>query len=281
MQIHSPIFTIDLFPKIDCSLLDLLRSLSPEDWEKPTLAPLWKVKDIASHLLDGNIRGISTSRDHYFGEKPPQDTSYPSLVDFLNQLNADWVKATRRVSPQVLISLLEVSGKAYYEHLKELDPFAPSIFPVAWAGETHSENWFHIAREYTEKWHHQQQIRLVVGNRNTQVLLTKELYHPFLETSMLALPHHYRDVEAQPNDVIRFMVTGDGGGEWFLMYEKTGWILLSQCSVTPVSEVVLNEDIAWRLFTKGIDREQAAQKCRFTGNQALGRKVLSMLAVMA
>jgi uncharacterized protein (TIGR03083 family) len=275
----NPIITIDLFPIIDHILLDLLRSLSPEDWEKPTLAPLWKVKDVASHLLDGNIRGVSISRDLYFGEKSPDDASYPSLVNYLNRLNADWVKATRRISPQVLISLLEMSGKAYYEHLKELDPFTPSIFPVAWAGETHSENWFHIAREYTEKWHHQQQIRLAVGN--TGALLRKELYHPFLETSMRALPHHYKDVEAQSNDVIRVTVTGDGGGEWFLMHEKTGWILLSQCSITPISQICIDEDIAWRLFTKGIDREQAAQKCRFTGNQDLGRKILSMLEVMA
>jgi hypothetical protein len=237
------------------------------------------VKDIASHLLDGNVRGLSISRDHYFGEKPPEDISYPSLVDFLNRLNADWIKATRRVSPQVLISLLEMSGKAYYKHLKELDPFALSIFPVAWAGEAHSENWFHIAREYTEKWHHQQQIRLAVGK--TEALLTKELYHPFLDISMRALPHHYRDVEAQLNDVIRVTVAGDGGGEWFLMYKKTGWILLSQCSITPVSEVSIDENIAWQLFTKGIDRERAAQKSRFTGNQELGRKILSMLAVMA
>jgi hypothetical protein len=98
---------------------------------------------------------------------------------------------------------------------------------------------------------------------------------------MRALPHHYRDVEAQLNDVIRVTVAGDGGGEWFLMYKKTGWILLSQCSITPVSEVSIDENIAWQLFTKGIDRERAAQKSRFTGNQELGRKILSMLAVMA
>jgi hypothetical protein len=47
--------------------------------------------------------------------------------------------------------------------LKELDPFAEAIFSVGWAGEEKSLNWFHIAREYTEKWHHQQQIRLAVG----------------------------------------------------------------------------------------------------------------------
>lgn len=85
MKQKTPIITIHLFPDIDRMLLDLLRSLSSEDWEKPTVAPLWKVKNIASHLLDGNIRGLSMSRDKYFGETPPEDTSYQSLVDFLNR----------------------------------------------------------------------------------------------------------------------------------------------------------------------------------------------------
>ena len=38
-----------------------------------------------------------------------------------------------------------------------------AIFSVAWAGESESENWFDVARDYTERWHHQQQIRDAVG----------------------------------------------------------------------------------------------------------------------
>jgi hypothetical protein len=34
---------------------------------------------------------------------------------------------------------------------------------VAWAGEAESKNWFHVARDYSEKWHHQQQIREAVS----------------------------------------------------------------------------------------------------------------------
>lgn len=54
----EPIFVIDLLPKLDQKLLELLWSLDAEDWEKPTIAPLWCVKDIAAHLLDGNIRAL-------------------------------------------------------------------------------------------------------------------------------------------------------------------------------------------------------------------------------
>src|SRR5947207_318056 len=63
-RIHplQPIFTAHLFPKVDGMLLELLRSLSPEDWEKQTVSPKWKVKDVAAHLLDTLLRGLSVAR---------------------------------------------------------------------------------------------------------------------------------------------------------------------------------------------------------------------------
>ena len=41
--------------------------------------------------------------------------------------------------------------KQFLKHLQALKPFDKAIFSVAWAGQDESENWFHIAREYTEK----------------------------------------------------------------------------------------------------------------------------------
>ena len=43
---------------------------------------------------------------------------------------------------------------------ESLGPFAPAVFNISWAGEKQSLNWFHTARELSERWHHQQQIRL-------------------------------------------------------------------------------------------------------------------------
>lgn len=47
-----PIFTAHLFPKLEGMLIELLRSLAPDDWERQTVSPRWKVKDVAAHLLD-------------------------------------------------------------------------------------------------------------------------------------------------------------------------------------------------------------------------------------
>ena len=38
-----------------------------------------------------------------------------------------------------------------------------TAFGVAWAGEERSPAWFDVARELTERWHHQAHIRLATG----------------------------------------------------------------------------------------------------------------------
>lgn len=273
-----PIVTLHLFPKLDQHLIALLKSLSHEEWNSRTLARQWTVKDIASHLLDGNIRTLSFSRDQYFGEQPEGIESYQHLVDYLNQLNADWVKATKRVSPSVLIELLEITGQAYTEQLSKLDPFAPAVFSVAWAGQQESPNWFHIAREYTEKWHHQQQIREAL---NKPGIMTREFYFPLIDTFMQALPHTFRNVQAEINTCIAVRVTSEMGGEWNLSKGEKNWVLQKNRTIGPETEIIIDPDTAWKLFTKGMSGEEAERKIKFSGNLALGKPILSMLSVMA
>lgn len=275
----KPIFTVDLLPKLNEKLIEVLQSLSPQDWEKQSIAPLWKVKDIAVHLLDGNIRALSMLRDQYFGVIPESINSYQDLLDYLNKLNYDWVLAMKRVSPKVLIELLTTTGKKYSEFLKSLDPYETATFSVAWAGEEQSPNWFHIAREYTEKWHHQQQIRLAVGKTNE--LYTKEFYYPYLETSLRALPYHYRNVEASNGELIKFSINGEGGGEWYLCFDGKQWNLVSNPTSNIINEVEIDGEIAWRIFTKGILKAEALKYVKIKGDQMLGEKILDLLAVMA
>lgn len=279
MKPIEPIFTIDLFPKIDQKLLEVLKSLSDRDWQKQTIASLWKVKDIAAHLLDGNIRNLSIARDGYVGAPPENIHAYQDLVTYLNELNREWVEAMRRVSPMVLIDLLEITSKQYNDYLKTLHPFDKAVFSVAWAGEAESENWFHIAREYSEKWHHQQQIRLAVGQ--AQVLFRSEFYFPYLDTSMRALPYHYKNVIAKSGDLIKFIITGEGGGFWFLYYDGNKWDLVIDCELNPISTVEIDGAIAWRIFTKGISKSEAAKQVVIMGDKILGSRVLDMLAVIA
>lgn len=267
--------TLDLFPVLDAELIALLKSLSSEDWKQPTRAPLWTVKDIASHLLDGNLRMLSASRDHYFGD-PVDLQSYKELVAYLNGLNADWTKATRRLSPQVLISLLESTGREYYQHLCELDMLAPAIFSVAWAGEQQSDNWFHIAREYTEKWHHQQQIREAVGKPG---IMTRALYHPVLQTFMKAFPFHYKNVRSIVGYVIRVTITGDAGGVWYYRFDGERWREAGPESLV-ITSISIHENEAWKLFTKGLSAAEARNSVIVEGNGELAIPFLSIISIM-
>src|SRR5882724_8777475 len=102
-----PILTAQLFPKIEAMLIELLRSLTPEEWEWQTLAPKWKVKDVAAHLLDTQLRKLSIVRDGYSPPGPP----ITDLTAFVNRLNQEGVTVYRRLSPPVLVSLMELASR--------------------------------------------------------------------------------------------------------------------------------------------------------------------------
>lgn len=269
--------TLPLFPLLDKKLIELLRSLSEDDWNKPTLAKLWTVKDIASHLLDGNFRTISLLRDGYNGMSPGVINSYQDIVSFLNKLNGDWVTATKRLSPRVITDLLEETGNEYYECLENLKPFEKAMFSVAWAGEEESQNWFHIAREFTEKWHHQQQVREAV---NKQGIMNREFFFPVMDTFMRALPHTYRNTEAKEGALVRIVLT-EIGGVWTIIRTKDKWNLFEEQSDSFTAQVKIPPTIAWKLFTKGIDKQTAERSIIFEGDHSLGKIVLNMVSVMA
>lgn len=268
---------IDLLYSLDNELLKLLNSLTPEEWNSRTIAKKWKVKDIASHLLDTTLRGLSISRDNYFGENPEGIEDYQGLVAFLNKLNMNWTSATARLSPQVLISLLQTYGKEYTDHMSSLDPQATAIFSVAWAGQETSPNWFHIAREYTERFLHQQQIRDAVGK---QGLMTRQYFYPFIDILIMALPHTYRNISAMEGTTVSVVVTSELGGKWTILQTGNGWEFAGPID-QPDAMISMNPDTAWKLFSKGISPDEALNQVQISGNEELAFTTLKMVSVMA
>ncbi len=278
MRSEVKIKTLELFPILDGMLIDLLKTMTEEEWNSQTVAKLWKVKDVASHLLDGNLRGLSMSRDKYFGEQAESINSYQDLVSLINNQNMTWTNATKRISPKILIELLAITGKEYTEHLRELRPFDNALFSVAWAGHETSQNWLHIAREYTEKFLHQQQIRDAV---NKQGIMTKELYYPFLDTLMYGLPYTFRSIQAEENTTVSLIISTDIGGQWDLTKTQTGWVMSKDNIQISNSKVILDPTSAWKLFSKSWTPEQVKAKVEIIGNRVLGEQVLNMVSVMA
>ena len=272
-----PILTAHLFPKLDGMLIELLRSLVPEDWGKQTVSPKWKVKDVAAHLLDTALRGVSIGRDGYIAENPTTN-SPADLAAFINRLNSEGVNVYYRLSPLVLIRLVEEAAKSLAEYQASRDPFAMAPYGVSWAGEEKSPNWFDTAREFTERWHHQQQIRLAV---NRPGIMTRELYHPVLDCFLRALPFTYRNVSAKTGTLLQFRVSGECGGIWNLYRAEERWQLVEAPIGKAASETTIPQEIAWRIFTKGIDRDSALAQVKVSGDASLGLHVLGMISIVA
>lgn len=281
-QVHytpQPIAVSHLFRSLDEKLLELLKSLSADEWNTQTIAKLWKVKDVAAHLLDGNLRVLSLQRDKYFGDTPDNIHTYQDLVSWLNQLNADWVKASKRISPQVMIMLHELTGKFVSDYYTSVDLDAPAIFAVSWAGEEESKNWFHIAREYTEKWLHQQQIRDAV---NKPGILNSTYFLPFMETVLRGLPYTFRDVQAAEGTCIQILIRIEDEESWFLTMKNECWHLSRTEAIKKVNATVqIEANAAWKLFSKSWRPKEAMPFVKLDGDSALAEKVLSMVSFMA
>jgi uncharacterized protein (TIGR03083 family) len=272
----EPIFTAHLFPELEAKLIELLRSLAPADWERQTHAPQWKVKDVAAHLLDTQTRKLAAARHGYKPENSKK-LSPEKLVALINTLNAEGVRQYSRLSPDELISRMEKASHESAEYHQELDPFAPAMFPVSWAGEERSPNWFDTAREFTERWHHQQQIRLAVDKPG---IMTRELCFPVLDCFMRGLPYAYRDISARSGVLAQFNVSGACGGSWFLFRDGAGWELIAAPAGDKISETTIPQEIAWRIFTKGIGYDEAKAQTVVTGYEAVALHILRMISIV-
>jgi uncharacterized protein (TIGR03083 family) len=267
----------DRLPILYRELIELLRGLSADDWQRPTVCAGWQVRDVAAHLLDTDLRRLALGRDQH--RPPPPATpidDWPSLVAFLDRLNADWVEVSRRLSPRLLTDLLEWSGPQVVTYLLALDPQGDALFPVAWAGEERSTNLFDIAREYTERWHHQQQIRDAVG---APPLTSRYWLHPILAIFLRALPVAYR-LDAAPGTAIEVEITGDAGDVWTLRRENEAWVLHRERHPDAACRIVLDQDVAWRFLCKGLSAEQAKERAQVAGDVALAEPFFRARAIM-
>lgn len=252
-----------LFAPLQAELMALLRGLSPDDWQRPTVAPQWRVRDVAAHLLDGQLRKLAAHRD---GHLLPAD-GFESVLALINAANASGVEYARRFSPRLLIDLHDVVGRWSVEFVEALDPDAEALFPVAWAGEERSANWMDSGREYTEWWHHQMQIRDAVGKGS--VLLERRWLEPLLDFSVRALPLAYAGSEAT-------LTLRVGEDAWSL----SGGELSRGEIANPRAVVEMEPDVAWRVFYNALTPAQAAERVTVRGERSLVEPLLRARSVM-
>lgn len=277
MQKPKPILITDLFSPTLEALIELLASLSPEDWEKPTVCDSWTVKDVALHLLAVDISNLSRKRDGFSltPEKPIR--SNQDLLEFINDLNQSWITAGQRISTALLVDLLRFVGQQVTAFFETIDPFSLGE-PVSWAGPEPAPLWLDLAREYTERWHHQQHMRDAVRKPG---LKEARFFSPILDAFVRAMPYTYREVTAPEGTCVSLCISGDAGGQWTIRQEQKAWVLYAGAQEPLDTKVTIDQEDAWRLFTKGIDPNHVRARSAIAGSEDFSASIFQMVSIIA
>ena len=268
---------IDAFRVVNEALLELLGSFDAEDWHRATVHKDRSVKDLAAHLLHGSMRRVTGMRDQY---RPPAGKKFSTtdeLTQFIQDDNRAFMMGMARVSPQILIELIARYDPEVLRLFESLDPVAPGL-GVVWAGEWISQNWFDVAREYTEKWHHQQQLRDATGR---PALYDPTLLVPALEAFARGLPFAYRSLEAADGTSISILVKDVAGVAWTLRREKDTWSLWSGAVADSEASITASADTLWRVWTKGVPPSQTLDLMTIAGHRSYAEPLARFVAIMA
>jgi uncharacterized protein (TIGR03083 family) len=276
LDASAAIAVLEPLREVNRALLELLAGFSDEDWSRPTVHRDRNVKDLTAHLLQGSLSRVSALRDGYRPTAGPI-ASREELVAFIQRGNREFIQGMRRLSPAILRELLTRYDEEMVLAFERLDPEGPGL-GVVWAGEWVSANWFDVAREYSEKWHHQQQLRDACGR---PLLDDPKLLLPALETFARALPHAYRKLESPVGSTLSIALGAPANLGWTLRREAPGWSLFAGVDPSAPTSIHLTPDLAWRLWTNGISRELARGGLEVVGDAAAAEPLLSCVAIMA
>ncbi|RDG33406.1 hypothetical protein DV872_04960 [Oceanispirochaeta sp. M1] len=269
--------TYSLFHEITEELISMLRGLNTEQWLAPTCYPSWKVKDIVAHLIQSGMGRLSVQRDQFsLHENSGPAPEFEDLSVMIDRFNTSWTDLLRPASPRVLLDFISVSERQLADFILEQDLHSEALYAVGWAGETVSENWFDLGREYTERWHHQQQIREAVA---AAPLTDKKYLSPVIRLFMYSIPFWYRDIDAPDGCSLDINIKGESGGSWSLQRINSEWILKEEITESDMY-ITLSEDTAWRFFTRSSSVESFRNKVEMSTENELLKNFMNVKAIM-
>jgi hypothetical protein len=154
---------------------------------------------------------------------------------------------------------------------------APALFPVSWAGEDTSAGWFDVGREFTELWHHQEQVRMAVGAPS---LADPRYLRAVLEIAVRGLPHAFRHVEAETGTALVLDVSGGAGGLWTVARGPDGWRVWKGEPASASARVAVADHTAWKLLFNALPERDAAATVGSEGRRDLVTALLSARSVI-
>lgn len=257
-------------------LLELLPSLDAADWRRQTACPGWSVHDIVAHITHDHLRRLSGLRDRHVsgGFETGED-----LPAFLTRVNQEFVDAARRWSPVVLMDLLAHLGPQLDDVWSGLDLNSTAAVDVWWAEPgVPAPTWLDVARELSELWIHQQQVRDAVHRAGPD---SDELVGAIVDTLIRGLPLTLSTYPATPGTRVRMQVTGQASRTWLAHRDQERWLLQRADEDTESDATVqLSADTLWRLGSRGISPQVAATRAAIDGDPQLGHAALRLLAVI-
>ena len=253
------------------ALLALFDELEPDDWKRPTACAGWDVRDVALHVLGGDLGNIAIRRDGVAYLRP---ALREDLAPFVNRINAEWITAARRLTPRLIRDLLEFTAEPIADCMRAIDGSKVDA-NVSWASRQPVPRWLDVAREYMARWVHQQHIRDAVGRPGQD---TSEFAGPVIATSMFSLPIA---LEGEPSGTLAIEILGAGGGTWVVTSQSGGWRLFRGNPSTPTSRLRIAAGDWWRTVTLGLSPTEALSRAAVEGDSAPARAAMGAIAIVA
>ncbi len=233
-------------------LVELLGGLDPGHWLRPTPCPGWSVLGLCAHLLGDDLGWLARHRDRHHGTPAPAAVDEDDFIRWLDDLQDQWVRATRRHSPRVVLDLLTWTGPQIVAALADQDP-ARVDGSVSWADIGPVPVWLDQLREVSEQWIHRQQLLQALGRPSD---LRADLAAPVLGALRWAYPHRLRTITATDGATVTIRITGPVTRTWHLVSDPDGWRYRPEPGSHIVATMDLTTEQAWRVLTNNFPTEQ-------------------------
>ncbi len=236
-QLGTPIDVRPVFAVQRRDLLEFLRGLEDEEWRRPTACDGWNVADLLAHVLGDLLGRVSGLRDRINRTTP---RSGESLAEQIDRTNDEWVVGCRQLSPRLMIELIDRAGTSHDRlwQTKGLDD--PSL-GVSWAGIEPAPVWLDAARDVTEYWVHERQLREAVGDHGTG--------HPDISTILDVFARGLPYTLSAIDPGVRRVHVESEGMTWRFARQRHRWWLVDETA--PEATVVrLTGELLWRRWTR-------------------------------
>ena len=222
-----------------------------------------------AHVLGDDLGRLGRGRDGHIAGGPAPGEPFAA---FIHRLNDEWVRAAARLSPRLLCDLLDVTSAQVLDHWGAVDLDALGE-PVSWAGSQPAPVWLDCARDFTEYWVHQQQVRDATGRPGDG---GPAVVHAVLDTFLRAVPHTLAGVERPDGTALTVAVPGPAGGRWTWRRARGRW-----WPGAPADEgttVTVEADPLWRLCVRMLEPDDVAAVV--DGDPELAHAVLRIVSII-